>query len=80
MGIAIALLGILAYITVRFEFKFAIAAVIGLAHDVLITLGILALFHRLGFPVQIDLQVVGAIMTIIGYSLNDTIIVFDRIR
>ncbi len=80
MAIALALIGILIYITFRFEFKFAIAAVIGLAHDVLITLGIMAVFHRLGFPVQLDLQVVGAILTIIGYSLNDTIIVFDRIR
>ncbi len=53
---------------------------IGLVHDVAITLGILAMFHALGFPVQIDLTVIGAIMTIIGYSLNDTIIVFDRIR
>ena len=53
---------------------------VGLIHDVVITLGIMALFHKLGFAVQIDLQVIGAIMTIIGYSLNDTIIVFDRIR
>ncbi|OJU81544.1 MAG: preprotein translocase subunit SecD [Chlamydia sp. 32-24] len=80
IGLSIALISILAYITFRFEFKYAIAAVIGLIHDVIITLGVLALFHWLGFPVQIDLQVVGAIMTIIGYSLNDTIIVFDRIR
>ena len=80
MGLAIALLAILLYITFRFEFKYAVGAVVGLVHDVIITLGILALFHWLGFPVQIDLQVVGAIMTIIGYSLNDTIIVFDRIR
>jgi SecD/SecF fusion protein len=80
IGLAIALLCILIYITLRFEFKFAVGAVIGLIHDVIITLGILALFHWLGFPVQIDLQVIGAIMTIIGYSLNDTIIVFDRIR
>lgn len=79
-GLAIALLAILIYITFRFEFKYAIGAVAGLVHDVIITLGILALFNLLGFPVQIDLQVVGAIMTIIGYSLNDTIIVFDRIR
>lgn len=79
-ALGIALLSILIYITVRFEFKYAIGAVAGLVHDVIITLGILALFHALGFPVQIDLQVVGAIMTIIGYSLNDTIIVFDRIR
>lgn len=80
MGLVIALLCILVYITLRFEFKFAISAVAGLIHDVIITLGILALFHKLGFAVQIDLQVIGAIMTIIGYSLNDTIIVFDRIR
>lgn len=80
VGLALALISILIYITLRFEFKFAVAAVVGLVHDVIITLGILALFHGLGFPVQIDLQVVGAIMTIIGYSLNDTIIVFDRIR
>lgn len=80
LGLAIALISILVYITLRFEFKFAVGAVVGLVHDVIITLGILALFHKLGFPVQIDLQVVGAIMTIIGYSLNDTIIVFDRIR
>lgn len=75
-----ALIAILVYITSRFEFKYAVGAVAGLVHDVIITLGILALFHAMGFPVQIDLQVIGAIMTIIGYSLNDTIIVFDRIR
>lgn len=80
IGLAIALASILIYITFRFEFKFAVGAVVGLVHDVLITLGILAIFKALGLAVQIDLQVVGAIMTIIGYSLNDTIIVFDRIR
>lgn len=79
-GLVIALVALLIYITIRFEFKYAVGAVVGLVHDVIITLGILALFHAMGFPVQIDLQVVGAIMTIIGYSLNDTIIVFDRIR
>lgn len=80
IGLGLALLSILVYITFRFEFKYAVGAVVGLAHDVWITLGILAIFHALGFQVQIDLQVIGAIMTIIGYSLNDTIIVFDRIR
>lgn len=80
IALGVALLSILIYITFRFEFKYAVAAVVGLIHDVIITLGLLAVFHRLGFPVQIDLQVIGAIMTIIGYSLNDTIIVFDRIR
>lgn len=80
IALASALFAILLYITFRFEFKYAIGAVVGLVHDVIITIGILALFHAMGFPVQIDLQVIGAIMTIIGYSLNDTIIVFDRIR
>lgn len=80
IGLALALLSVLIYITLRFEFKYAIGAVIGLIHDVIITVGILAFFHWIGFPVQIDLQVVGALMMIIGYSLNDTIIVFDRIR
>lgn len=80
IALALALLGILIYITFRFEFKYAVAAVIALVHDIIITLGIAAIFHWLGFPVHIDLQMIGAIMTIIGYSLNDTIIVFDRIR
>lgn len=80
IGLGIALLSILIYIAARFEFKFAVSAVIGLIHDVLITVGILAILYALGLHVQIDLQVIGALMTIIGYSLNDTIIVFDRIR
>lgn len=80
IALTLALISILIYITIRFEFKYALGAVIGLIHDVIITLGVLALFHWLGFSVQIDLQVIGALMMIIGYSLNDTIIVFDRIR
>lgn len=80
IGLSVALLSILVYITLRFEFKYAMAAVLGLAHDVLITLGAIALFHKLGFPIQINLETVGALMTIIGYSLNDTIIIFDRLR
>ncbi len=80
IALTIALFSILLYITFRFEFKFAVASIIGLVHDVIITLGLLALLHWVGLSVQIDLQVIGAIMTIIGYSLNDTIIVFDRIR
>lgn len=79
-AIALALVCILAYITLRFEFKYAIAAVLALTHDLVITLGVLAMFHALGFAVQINLEIVGALMTIIGYSLNDTIIIFDRIR
>lgn len=80
LALAAALFSILVYITVRFEFKYAIGAVVGLVHDVLLTVGMLAILHAAGMPLQIDLQVIGAIMTIIGYSLNDTIIVFDRIR
>lgn len=80
IALAIAFLSILLYLTIRFEFAYALGAVVGLLHDVIITMGILAMFHWLGFAVQVDLQVIGAIMTIIGYSLNDTIIVFDRIR
>lgn len=79
-ALALALIAILIYITFRFEFKYAIAAVIGLAFDVIVSLGVLALFHLMGFGVQLDLEIVGAVMMIIGYALNDTIIVFDRIR
>lgn len=80
VGLGLALLGILAYITFRFEFKFAASACIALAHDLLVTLGILSLLHFFFEGIQIDLQVIAALMTIVGYSLNDTIIIFDRIR
>jgi SecD/SecF fusion protein len=80
IALGCALLAILAYITVRFEFIYAISAVIALAHDVFVTLAIIGILRVLGVAVQMDLEVVGALMTIIGYSLNDTIIVFDRIR
>jgi SecD/SecF fusion protein len=79
-GLAIALVCILLYITIRFEFKYAVAATLGLAHDVLITIGAICILHALGFPIQIELNTIAALMAIIGYSLNDTIIVFDRIR
>lgn len=80
MALGLAFLAILLYITFRFEFKFGVAAVIGLVHDVVVTLGVIAILRWLGLPLQLDLAVIGAIMMIIGYSLNDTIIVFDRIR
>ena len=70
-----ALLGILLYITVRFDRWYAVGAVAALAHDVLITLGIFSLLN-----LEIDLAIVAAFLTIVGYSLNDTIVVFDRIR
>ena len=75
LAVFISLLGILIYISWRFEFKFAVGAVIALFHDVLITLGV---FSILGL--EISLAVVAAFLTIVGYSLNDTIVVFDRIR
>ena len=65
----------LLYIAMRFELRFGLAAVIATAHDILITLGFLALFK-----VEIALPTVAAILTIVGYSLNDTIVVFDRVR
>lgn len=80
LGIALALSAILVYITLRFEFKYAISATLCLAHDVLFCIGVLALAHSLGLPIQIDLHTVAALTMIVGYSLNDTIIVFDRIR
>lgn len=79
-GLSLALLAILIYITIRFEFKFAFSAMLCLIHDVLISLGIVALLHSIGVPVQIDLNTIAALMLIIGYSLNDTIVIFDRIR
>ena len=80
IALVLALFGVLVYIAVRFEWKYAISAVTALVHDVCITLAILAIVHYFGFPVQINLEVIGALMTIVGYSLNDTIIVFDRVR
>jgi len=65
----------LIYLAIRFEFRFGVAAVIATVHDILITLGFLAAFR-----VEIALPTVAAILTIVGYSLNDTIVVFDRIR
>jgi preprotein translocase subunit SecF len=65
----------LIYIAMRFELRFGLAAVIATAHDILITLGFLAMFR-----VEIALPTVAAILTIVGYSLNDTIVVFDRVR
>ena len=66
---------IIAYVSYRFEFKFGISAVLGLAHNVIIVLGAFALTQR-----QIDYSFVAALLTIIGYSINDTIVIFDRIR
>lgn len=75
MSLVLAILGILIYVAFRFEWRFAVASVVALVHDVSISLGAITL---VGLDVNLD--VLAAILTILGYSLNDTIIVFDRIR
>ncbi len=69
------LIGILIYVAIRFEKRFALGAVLALVHDALITVGIFAIFK-----LEFDLTVLAAVLAVIGYSLNDTIVVFDRIR
>lgn len=75
LAICAALVCILIYIAFRFEWRFGTGAVVALAHDVVITAGYLSLFER-----ELDLTIIAAMLSIIGYSLNDTIVVFDRIR
>ncbi len=70
-----ALLGMLVYIAFRFEWVYGAAAVIAVFHDVLITLGFFSLFHY-----EISLTVIAALLTLVGYSMNDTIVIFDRVR
>ena len=69
------LVGIIIYISIRFEFAFAMGAIVALAHDVLITVGIYCLLGR-----ELSMPIIAALLTIVGYSVNDTIVVFDRIR
>ncbi len=75
MALGLALLSMLGYVALRFQFKLAIGAVVSLFHDAVVTIGVFALF---GFP--FDLTVLAAVLALIGYSLNDTIVVYDRIR
>ncbi|MDD3275522.1 MAG: protein translocase subunit SecF, partial [Kiritimatiellales bacterium] len=75
MSLALAMLGIIIYISFRFEFAFAVGAIVAIFHDVLITVGIYCLCGR-----QLSLPIIAALLTIVGYSVNDTIVVFDRIR
>lgn len=74
-AVILSLAAILAYVAARFEFRFGIGAVVALAHDVLMTVGIISLLK-----IRIDLSVVAALLTIIGYSINETIVNYDRIR
>ena len=75
LSILYAIIGIVIYISWRFEFQYAIAAIIALIHDVLVTMGAFSILDK-----EFTLVIVAAFLTIIGYSLNDTIVVFDRIR
>ncbi|NLV24708.1 MAG: protein translocase subunit SecF [Deltaproteobacteria bacterium] len=75
MALLYAIIGMLIYISWRFEFRFAVGAVVALTHDVLVTLGFFSILGR-----EIDLTSIAAFLTIIGYSLNDTIVIYDRIR
>jgi preprotein translocase subunit SecF len=75
MALGIALIGIMIYLLVRFDLRFAFSGIIGLAHDVIITFGFIAFFQ-----IEINMIAVTAILTIIGYSINDSVIIFDRIR
>ncbi len=82
LAIFLSLVGILIYLAFRFKFIFALGAVIALFHDVLITIGLYAALYGVipGLNLEIDLTVVAAFLTLIGYSVNDTVIVFDRVR
>ncbi len=75
IAIGISIIGILIYVWIRFEFRFGATAIATLLHDVLVTLGFYAILNR-----EINTSTIAALLTIIGYSLNDTIVVFDRIR
>lgn len=75
LAVLYALMGILIYVALRFEYRFSLGSVIALIHDVIITIGFFALFG-----IEFDLTVLAAVLAVIGYSLNDTIVVFDRIR
>lgn len=75
LSILYAMVGILIYVAWRFEMRFAVGAIVALLHDVMITLGVFSLTGR-----EIDLPIIAAFLAIIGYSLNDTIVVYDRIR
>jgi len=75
LALGLGILGILIFVTLRFELSFAVGAIVALLHDVLITVGMFSLLHR-----ELTLTMVGAVLTIAGYSINDTIVVYDRIR
>ncbi len=75
VAIALSLAAMLLYIWIRFEWQFSLGAIIALFHDVIITLGVFSLFS-----LEINLSIVAAVLTIVGYSMNDTVVIFDRVR
>jgi len=75
IAIALSLAAMLLYIWIRFEWQFSVGAIFALFHDVIITLGIFSLFS-----LEINLSIVAAVLTIVGYSMNDTVVIFDRVR
>ena len=75
LAIVFSWIGILIYVGVRFEFRYALGGIVALIHDVLVTITFLSVFNK-----EFDLNIVAALLTIIGYSINDTIVIFDRIR
>jgi preprotein translocase subunit SecD len=75
IAVLLAMGAVLIYIWLRFEWQFAVGAVVALAHDVILTIGV---FSEL--QIQFDLAIIAALLTIVGYSLNDTVVVFDRVR
>ena len=75
IAIAVSLGAMLFYIWIRFEWQFSIGAILALIHDVLITMGIFSLIG-----LEVNLSIVAAILTIVGYSMNDTVVIFDRVR
>ena len=75
IAIALSLAAMLFYIWIRFEWQFSLGAILALLHDVLITLGVFSLFN-----LEINLSIIAAVLTIVGYSMNDTVVIFDRVR
>ena len=75
LAISLSLLAMLIYIWIRFEWQFSLGAILALFHDVIITLGIFSLFS-----LEINLSIVAAVLTIVGYSMNDTVVIYDRVR
>lgn len=81
LAVILAVIAILIYIAFRFEFVFGLAAVVALVHDVVVTFGVINLIHHLGLiNIEFNQNMIAALLTVLGYSVNDTVIVFDRVR